>query len=221
VRPEGRIRASGVDKDVTVVDADHDIDDELDAVYRAKYHRYSANTISRITSPGRDPPRSSWCRAQRVPRSAHHSVPRNQAAPRPWRNEKLEIQPKNASTKGPAEMFTGDVWYDVIAQGREPSRMRVNVVRFAPGARTAWHSHAVGQTLHVTEGAGLIQSRGGEVVEIRPGDTIHTPPGEWHWHGAAPDHFMTHIAMWEGPGEDQGPESEWGDLVTDEEYNVR
>jgi quercetin dioxygenase-like cupin family protein len=133
----------------------------------------------------------------------------------------LEIQPKNASTKGPAEMFTGDVWYDVIAQGREPSRMRVNVVRFAPGARTAWHSHAVGQTLHVTEGAGLIQSRGGEVVEIRPGDTIHTPPGEWHWHGAAPDHFMTHIAMWEGPGEDQGPESEWGDLVTDEEYNVR
>jgi quercetin dioxygenase-like cupin family protein len=94
------------------------------------------------------------------------------------------------------------------------------VVRFAPGARNAWHSHALGQTLHVTEGIGLIQSRGGGVIEIRPGDTIHTPPGEWHWHGAAPDHFMTHLAMWEGPGEGQGAENEWGALVTDAEYNA-
>jgi quercetin dioxygenase-like cupin family protein len=133
----------------------------------------------------------------------------------------MEIQTKQASVKGPAEMFTGDVWYDVIAQGQEPSRMRVNVVRFTPGARSAWHSHAVGQTLHVTEGRGLIQSRGGEVIEIRPGDTIYTPPSEWHWHGAAPDHFMTHIAMWEGPGEGHGPESEWGDLVTDEEDHAQ
>jgi quercetin dioxygenase-like cupin family protein len=99
--------------------------------------------------------------------------------------------------------------------------MRVNVVRFAPGARNAWHSHALGQTLHVTEGIGLIQPRGGDVVNIRPGDTIYTSPGEWHWHGAAPDHFMTHIAMWEGPGEGQGPETEWGEHVTDEEYDAR
>ena len=133
----------------------------------------------------------------------------------------MEIQPKSPSTKGPAEMFTGDVWFDVLAKGAEPSRMRVNTVRFAPGARTAWHSHAVGQTLHVTDGRGLIQARGGEVLEIRPGDTIHTPPGEWHWHGAAPDHFMVHLAMWEGPGDGQGPESEWGDKVTDEEYGAR
>lgn len=104
----------------------------------------------------------------------------------------MEIQPKQPSTKGPAEMFTGDVWFDVIAKGEEPSRMRVNVVRFVPGARTAWHCHAVGQTLHVTEGRGLTQSRGGEGVEIRPGDTIYAPPGEWHWHGATPAHFMTH-----------------------------
>jgi quercetin dioxygenase-like cupin family protein len=131
----------------------------------------------------------------------------------------LKILPKQPSTKGPAEMFTGDVWVDVIAKGEEPSRMRVNVVRFAPGAHTAWHSHAVGQTLHVTEGLGLVQSRGGEVTEIRPGDTIYTPPGEWHWHGAAPRHFMTHIAMWEGPGE--GEESTWGDHVTDGEYPSR
>jgi quercetin dioxygenase-like cupin family protein len=113
-------------------------------------------------------------------------------------------------------MFTGDVWYDVIAKGEGPSRLRVNIVRFAPGARNAWHAHAVGQTLHVTEGVGLIQSRGGEIVEIRPGQTISTPPGEWHWHGAAPDHFMTHLAMWESPGD--GPETEWGDQVTDDEY---
>ena len=132
----------------------------------------------------------------------------------------MEIQPKQPSTKGPAEMFTGDVWFDVIAKGEEPSRMRVNTVRFSPGARTAWHSHAVGQTLHVTDGIGLIQSRGGDVIEIHPGETIYTPPGEWHWHGAAPEHFMTHIAMWEAPAPGSGPESEWGGLVTDEEYRA-
>ena len=92
------------------------------------------------------------------------------------------------------------------------------MVRFAPGARNAWHAHAVGQTIHVTEGIGRIQSRGGDVVETRPGETVHTPPGEWHWHGAAPDHFMTHLAMWEGP-DGGGPETESGDLVTDTEYN--
>jgi quercetin dioxygenase-like cupin family protein len=116
-------------------------------------------------------------------------------------------------------MFTGDVWFDVIAKGEEPSRMRVNMVRFAPCARTAWHSHAVGQTLHVTEGRGLIQSRGGEVLQIKPGDTIYTPPGQWHWHGAAPDRFMSHLAMWEAPAPGTMPESEWGDLVTDQEYS--
>ncbi|TDO45855.1 quercetin dioxygenase-like cupin family protein [Kribbella sp. VKM Ac-2527] len=132
----------------------------------------------------------------------------------------MEILPKRPSAKGPAEWFTGDVYFDVITRGEEPSRIRVNVVRFTPCARTGWHRHAVGQTLHVTEGVGRIQARGGDVLEIRPGDTIYTPPGEWHWHGAAPDHFMTHIAMWEVPAPDSGvPETEWGDLVTDAEYN--
>ena len=131
----------------------------------------------------------------------------------------MEMLPRRPSTKGPAERFTGDVWFDVIAKGEVPSRMRINTVRFSPGARTAWHAHAVGQTLHVIEGIGLIQSRGGEVVEIRPGDVVHTPPGEWHWHGAAPDRFMTHLAMWEAPS--SGPESECGGLVTDEEYGPR
>jgi quercetin dioxygenase-like cupin family protein len=133
----------------------------------------------------------------------------------------MEILTQQPSTKGPAAMFTGDVWFDVIAKGEEPSRLRANRVRFAPGARTAWHCHAVGQTLHVTEGVGLVQSRGGEVVVMRPGDIVYTPPGEWHWHGADPDHFMCHLALWEGPGEGNGPESEWGDVVTEQEYRVR
>jgi quercetin dioxygenase-like cupin family protein len=115
----------------------------------------------------------------------------------------MHIQPGRPSTKGGADVFTGDVWIDVIARGEPPSRVRVNVVRFAPGARNAWHAHAVGQTLHVTEGVGRVQARGGDVLEIRAGDTIRTAPGEWHWHGAAPDRFMSHLAIWEAP--DEGP----------------
>ncbi|WP_336215892.1 (R)-mandelonitrile lyase [Nonomuraea sp. LPB2021202275-12-8] len=131
----------------------------------------------------------------------------------------MEILSKQPSAKGPAETFTGDVWFDVIYRGEEPSRMRVNVVRFSPCARTAWHRHVMGQTLHVTEGIGLVQARGGEIIVMRPGDTVYTPPGQWHWHGASPDHFMTHLAMWEGAGQDDVPETEWGEPVTDEEYH--
>jgi quercetin dioxygenase-like cupin family protein len=128
----------------------------------------------------------------------------------------MEFRPSQPTAKAPAAMFTGDAWIDVIARGDGPSRVRVNVVRFAPGARNAWHAHAVGQTIHVTEGLGRIQARGGDLLEIRPGDTIHTSPGEWHWHGAAPERFMTHIAIWEAPVD--GPESEWGDLIGDADY---
>jgi quercetin dioxygenase-like cupin family protein len=131
----------------------------------------------------------------------------------------MEVLRKQPTRKGGSDRFIGDVWVDQITQAVPPSRIRVNVVRFAPGARNAWHAHAVGQTVHVTEGVGRIQSRGGDVVEMRAGDTVHTPPGEWHWHGAAPDHFMTHLAIWEAP--EDGPESEWGDQVSDEEYAGR
>jgi quercetin dioxygenase-like cupin family protein len=94
-------------------------------------------------------------------------------------------------------------------------------VRFAPCARTAWHTHTFCQTLHVTDGIGLVQSRGGNVVVMRSGDIVYTPPGEWHWHGAAPTHFMTHLAMWEAPEPGAGKaETEWDDHVTDEEYSV-
>jgi quercetin dioxygenase-like cupin family protein len=111
------------------------------------------------------------------------------------------------------------VSYDVIAEGVPPSRLRVSIVRFSPGAHTAWHRHANGQTLHVTEGRGLVQAWGAEVVEVRPGDTIYTPPAEWHWHGAAPGHFMSHLSMSEDLAEGQeGPVTEWGEHLTDEEY---
>jgi quercetin dioxygenase-like cupin family protein len=126
----------------------------------------------------------------------------------------MEIVPKVPSVKGPGEWFTGDVWIDAIAGGLARSHLSVNVVRFSPGARTAWHSHNLGQTLFVTEGRGLVQSRGDVVVEIRPGDVISTPDGEEHWHGAAPDHFMTHLSMTEG-------DARWGEHVSDTEYGGR
>jgi len=128
----------------------------------------------------------------------------------------VDIHPQQPTVKAPAETFTGDAWIDVIAKGEEPSRIRVSVVRFAPGARNAWHAHSLGQTVHVTDGIGRMQARGGRIVEVHPGDTIHTPPGEWHWHGAARDRFMTHIAMWEAP--QAGPETEWAEQVSDAEY---
>lgn len=132
----------------------------------------------------------------------------------------MEIVSKESSAKGPAEWFTGDVWIDAIARGKEPSRIRVNAVRFAPSARTAWHSHALGQTLYVTDGRGLVQSRGDPIVEIGPGDVIYTPPDEEHWHGAASGHFMTHLSMTEGVSDSRKPETEWGPHVTDAEYGA-
>ncbi len=128
----------------------------------------------------------------------------------------MEILKKEASRKGTPDRFIGEVWIDQLAGGQPNEHLRVNVVRFAPGARNSWHAHAVGQTLHVTEGIGRVQAAGGEIQEVRAGDTIYTAPGEWHWHGAAPDHFMTHLAMWEAPAE--GPESEWGEPVGDADY---
>ncbi len=129
----------------------------------------------------------------------------------------MEIPAKPPTAKGPAEWFTGDVFLDAIVRGEEPSRVRVNAVRFTPGAHTAWHSHAVGQTLYVTDGRGLVQARGGEVTALRAGDVVHAPADEWHWHGAAPEHYMTHLSITEAPGDDR-PETVWGEHVTEAEY---
>lgn len=129
----------------------------------------------------------------------------------------MEIRPNQPTSKAPADTFTGDAWIDVLVRGEPPSRIRVSLVRFAPGARNAWHAHAVGQTIHVTDGVGRMQARGAKLIEIRAGDTVHTPAGEWHWHGAAPDRFMTHIAMWEAP--EEGDETQWGDHISDADYH--
>jgi quercetin dioxygenase-like cupin family protein len=123
----------------------------------------------------------------------------------------MEIAPRTPTVKGPPDWFTGDVFIDAIAQAHGPAPATVAHVHFTPGARTAWHSHSVGQSLYVIEGVGRIQARGEPIAELRPGDTVFAPGGEWHWHGAAPDHLMTHLAVSEG-------EPTWGDPVTDDEY---
>ena len=99
----------------------------------------------------------------------------------------MNIEPKVATVKGPAAWFTGDVYIDAIhVRKAEPSRMACGWVHFTPGARTAWHSHAVGQALLITEGIALLGTRDGHVIVARPGQVVYTPPGEEHWHGAAP-----------------------------------
>lgn len=130
----------------------------------------------------------------------------------------MKVQPKQPTTKNPAVNFTGDAWVDPIASPQDPGqRMSAARVRFAPGARSNWHSHALGQTLHVTGGVGLVQSRGGDIVEIHPGDTIYTPPGQEHWHGATPDGFMEHLALMDIP-DDPSTATTWLEPVTDEQY---
>jgi quercetin dioxygenase-like cupin family protein len=125
----------------------------------------------------------------------------------------MEKQSPRPTVKGPADWFTGDVFIDLVASGHGNEPMSVGKVRFTPGARTAWHSHGAGQTLHVMEGEGRVQSRGEPVVRLLAGDVVFTPGGEWHWHGAAPDRFMMHLAVSEG-------DAAWGEHVTDTEYQV-
>ncbi|MFJ8492767.1 cupin domain-containing protein [Streptomyces sp. NPDC094038] len=115
--------------------------------------------------------------------------------------------------QGPAENFTGTVWLDEPAAPAAPSRLRMFSVRFAPGAHTAWHRHPHGQVPHVLEGEGLVRRRGGEPAAIHAGDTVWTEPGEWHWHGAGPRTFMTHLAVMEAA--EDGTTAERHEHVTD------
>jgi quercetin dioxygenase-like cupin family protein len=120
---------------------------------------------------------------------------------------------------GPPEWFTGAVYIDAVAAPPAPGRLRANSVHFTPGARTAWHTHPLGQTIFVTEGVGYAQRRGGPLEIIRPGDRVHFEPGEDHWHGATPTRFMTHLALHEV--DEHGVDAEWGEHVTDDEYGRR
>jgi quercetin dioxygenase-like cupin family protein len=120
------------------------------------------------------------------------------------------------TTHGPADWFTGAVYVDTVATPAGSSRLAASNVHFTPGARTAWHAHPNGQTIHVLEGVGLCQRRGGPVEVIRPGDRVFFEPGEEHWHGAAATRFMTHLALHQA--DDDGNVAVWGDHVTDDEY---
>jgi quercetin dioxygenase-like cupin family protein len=122
------------------------------------------------------------------------------------------------SERGPTEWFTGSVQLDPLFQAAEPARVAGASVTFEPGARTAWHTHPLGQTLIVTAGAGLAQRWGGPIEEIHPGDIVWFPPGEKHWHGATPSTAMTHIAIQERL---DGKVVEWMEPVSDEQYRAR
>lgn len=117
---------------------------------------------------------------------------------------------------GPTQTFTGTVLIDGIRTPDEQSAVGCAHVRFAPGARTAWHHHPKGQTLYVTDGIGLVARRDGDARTIRPGDVVYIEPGEEHWHGATPDRYMAHVAVQEA--DDDGRVVTWLEHVTDEDY---
>jgi len=121
------------------------------------------------------------------------------------------------STKGPADWFTGEVSIDRLHQATAPARVAVASVTFAPGARTAWHTHPLGQTLIVTAGCGRAQREGGPVEEIHPGDVVLFPAGEKHWHGASPTAAMTHLAIQE---QLDGRVVDWLEPVSDDQYQM-
>ena len=129
--------------------------------------------------------------------------------------KRIGLQP---STKGPVDWFTGTVRIDPLFQANSPARAAGATVTFEPGARTAWHTHPLGQTLIVVSGCGWAQREGGPIEEIRPGDVVWFAPGEKHWHGAAPTTAMTHIAIQEAQ---DGKMVDWMEKVTEDQYNSR
>ena len=128
----------------------------------------------------------------------------------------MELRPTAATVKTPAQNFTGDVYMNPIFGGDGTSRLVAALVRFTPGARTNWHSHANGQLLHCTDGVGVVATRDGTTIRIRAGDTVWTPAGEEHWHGGTADNMMCHYAILdETPAADA---TTWLEPVTDEQY---
>jgi quercetin dioxygenase-like cupin family protein len=130
---------------------------------------------------------------------------------------KIARSGSQASARGPSEYFTGTVRIDAPFAGEEPARIGGATVTFEPGARTAWHTHPLGQTLIVTTGLGWVQREGEPIEEIRPGDIIWFAPGEKHWHGATPTTAMTHIAIAEKLN---GSPVDWLEKVADEQYSA-
>jgi len=135
------------------------------------------------------------------------------------RNKEIDMDIRTAETiqsnRATAAYFTGTVWQETLNEAPPPAQLRAVRVSFEPKARTAWHTHPLGQTLYVLSGIGLIQSWGEAARTIRPGDVVWIPPGEKHWHGAAPAHAMTHLALQEAL---DGAAATWMEQVTDEQY---
>ena len=131
----------------------------------------------------------------------------------------MDIRPAatGPTRRGNSEWFTGTVWQDPIIEAPEPARVKAVRVSFEPGARTVWHTHPLGQTLHVVAGVGRVQTSGEPVREIRPGDTVWIPPGEKHWHGAAPENGMVHLAFHEHL---DGVHVDWLEPVPDDVYSA-
>lgn len=129
----------------------------------------------------------------------------------------IDIQRSGAapSIKGRAESFTGSVRIDALFGAKDPSRIAAAVATFEPGARTAWHTHPLGQHLVITSGLGWVQQEGGPILEVRPGDVVWFPPGVKHWHGATPETAMSHIAVQEAQ---DGSPVDWLEHVSDEQY---
>jgi quercetin dioxygenase-like cupin family protein len=124
---------------------------------------------------------------------------------------------RTGTSQEPTEWFTGSVYIDAVASPSDGTPVNASSVHFTPRARTAWHRHPRGQTIYVTDGIGRVQRRGGPAEEIAPGDRVFFEPGEDHWHGAAPNRFMTHLSLVEV--DDSGDSATWGAQVTDEEYD--
>jgi quercetin dioxygenase-like cupin family protein len=127
----------------------------------------------------------------------------------------LYLAGSRPTRRAPADSFTGTVWQDPIITPQAPARVASSRVAFEPGARTAWHTHPLGQTLYVIQGVGRVQAKGGPIREIKAGDVVWIPPGEKHWHGAAPGTGMVHVAMHESL---DGVHVTWMEHVTDDEY---
>lgn len=131
----------------------------------------------------------------------------------------MDITRSDSRTHKPADpaYFTGTVWQEPVIEAPDPARVRALRVTFLPGARTAWHTHPLGQTLYVLSGVGRVGTRGGPMQVIRAGDTVWIPPGEEHWHGASPDQMMCHLAIQEGQ---DGRAADWLEQVSDADYDT-
>jgi quercetin dioxygenase-like cupin family protein len=145
--------------------------------------------------------------------SSHEGLPINKED-----SMDIHLAGSRPTRRAPNDYFTGTVWQDPIIATEAPARIVSTRVSFEPGARTAWHTHPLGQTLYIISGVGRVQTKGGPVREIRPGDVVWIPPGEKHWHGASPANGMTHVAMQESL---DGNYVTWMEHVTDAEYAVK